>query len=398
MGVSADCIITEFFKFYSMAVKKRKLVKKARQKIKKTPKRGALRRKKTNVKRAVVLRRRKKRILQKAEENPILAPRPENHWEANQTFNPAAFVKDGKVHILYRALGHDGISRLGYAKSEDGISITDRSDRPAYMARSTQHDDVADPIMYSSGGGWGGCEDPRLVCIGDRVFMTFVAFDGWGSVQMALSWIDLNDFLNKKWKWKKPVFLSPPGEVHKNWVLFPEKIKGKFAILHSISPRVLVDYFDSLDEFDARDGRTYYIRSRYSRNSGEKRWDSWVRGAGPPPIKTKYGWLLLYHGMDEYDPDRYKIGAMILDAKDPTKVLYRSQYPILEPDEAYENQGHKGGVIYSCGAVVVDGQLLVYYGGADTVVCVAMADLDTFLEALVKDKPAHLKRVKSRRA
>ena len=101
--------------------------------------------------------------------------------------------------------------------------------------------------------------------------------------------------------------------------------------------------------------------------------------------------------MDESDPNRYKLGAMILDMKDPTKILHRSRTPILEPDEYYENNGHKGGVIYSCGAVVADGQLLVYYGGADTVTCVAMADLETFLNSLIRDKPLGLRRMKSRR-
>ena len=82
------------------------------------------------------------------------------------------------------------------------------------------------------------------------------------------------------------------------------------------------------------------------------------------------------------DPNRYKVGAMILDLHDPTRVLYRSKAPVLEPDAYYENNGFKAGVVYSCGAVVKEGELYVYYGGADSVVCVAMANLDKFLEKL----------------
>ena len=74
---------------------------------------------------------------------------------------------------------------------------------------------------------------------------------------------------------------------------------------------------------------------------------------------------------------------MILDSKDPTKVLYRSNQPILEPDESYENEGYKSGVVYSCGAVIKDGRLFVYYGGADKVSCVATTNLDKFLKELV---------------
>ena len=69
----------------------------------------------------------------------------------------------------------------------------------------------------------------------------YTAFDGWGSVRIALTSIGLTDFLKKDWQWKKPTLISPPGEIHKNWVLFPEKINGKFAILHSISPDILID-------------------------------------------------------------------------------------------------------------------------------------------------------------
>lgn len=330
-------------------------------------------------------------VLAKHEANPILSPHKENNWESYQTFNPAAIYEGGKVHLLYRAIGDNGLSVVGYATSADGINIEERSPYPVYIAVNPRaHHGIAKPIHYSSGGSWGGCEDPRAVIIGDRVFMTFVAFDGWGSVRMALTSIDLNDFLAKKWRWKRPILVSPPWEIHKNWVLFPEKIKGKFAILHSISPDILIDYFDNLDTFDDR----FYIKSHHGQTKDNGQWDNWVRGAGPPPIKTKYGWLLLYHAMDKSDPNRYKLGAMILDKDDPAKILHRSKKPILEPDESYENEGHKAGVVYSCGAVVIKGKLFVYYGGADTVVCVATADLETFLNSLVQMQEPKLKRIR----
>jgi predicted GH43/DUF377 family glycosyl hydrolase len=109
-------------------------------------------------------------------------------------------------------------------------------------------------------------------------------------------------------------------------------------------------------------------------------------------MRTKYGWLVLYHKMEKHDSNRYKLWAMILDIKDPTKVLYRSSQPILEPDEWYENEGYKSGVVYSCGAVIKDGQLFVYYGGADTVSCVATAKLDAFLKELVHSNTPLLKK------
>ncbi len=271
---------------------------------------------------------------------------------------------------------------MGYAKSDDGVTIDQNSKSLAYYQKSKHIiEKNSVPQITSSGGGWGGgCEDPRLTLLGDRVYMIYTAFDGWGSLRLTLTSISLEDFISKRFYWTKPVIISPPGQINKNWVLFPEKINGKYAILHSISPEVRVDYFKSLDELDG----TKFIQSI---NQDHPLWnfrDGMTRGIAGAPIKTKYGWLALYHKIEKHDPNRYKLWAMILGAKDPTKILYRSKHPILEPDEEYENQGHKSGTVYSCGAVVKNGKLFVYYGGADKVSCVATADLEKFLKEIMK--------------
>jgi predicted GH43/DUF377 family glycosyl hydrolase len=327
--------------------------------------------------------------LERHDNNPIISPRTGNYWEMKATFNPGAVYADNRVHLLYRAIGSDDVSVLGYASSADGATFVERPTEPAYAPPIAKKDEgerataAAIDIAYSSGGGWnGGVEDPRLTLIDDTIYLTYTAFDGWGSVRIALSSIGLEDFLKRRWKeWGRPALISPPGQIQKNWVLFPKKINGKFAILHGITPSILIEYLDSLDF----DGETFIKSSRPPNDKVELRksaWDSRVRGVGPPPIKTDEGWLVLYHAIDVRDPGRYKLGAMLLDLNDPTKILYRSQAPILEPDFDYENNGFKAGVIYSCGAVVKDGELYVYYGGSDSVTCVAMANLATFLREL----------------
>lgn len=326
--------------------------------------------------------------LKRSHHNPIIEPSNHRYWDSKATFNPTAIIHDGKVHILYRAIGDSDHSVLGYAGSKDGFTISESFPAPIYFHFMRQNKDGSLPsISYASGGGWGGgCEDPRLTLLGDKVYMTYTSFDGWGSVRMALTSISLDDFISRRWNWKEPVLISPPGQIHKNWVIFPEKIKGKYAILHSISPTIMIDYFDSLDELDGDN----FI---YSVHQGSRLWaarDRLTRGVGPAPIKTKYGWLVLYHKMERHDSHRYKLWAMILDAKDPTKILYNSNQPILEPDEWYENEGYKSGVVYSCGAIIKDGQLFVYYGGADKVSCVATADLDKFLTELIHSKVSKL--------
>ena len=328
--------------------------------------------------------------LRRSKHNPIIEPVSHRYWESKATFNPTAFSHDGKVHIVYRAIGDSDNSVLGYVESDDGFTIKNSFPNPVYFHYLPfDKKSSLSPISYSSGGGWGGgCEDPRMTLLGNMVYMLYTAFDGWGSVRIALTSISLDDFISKRWNWKIPVLISPPGEIHKNWALFPEKINGKFAIFHSFAPKIRIDYFNSLDELDG----TKFITSDNTRPIDfDRTWDSWFRGVGPAPIKTKYGWLVIYQAMDYRNADRYRIGAMILDEKDPTKVLFRSNQPILEPDEWYENEGYKSGVVYSCGAVIKDKQLFVYYGGADKVSCVATANLDKFLQEVVHSGKSVLK-------
>src|SRR3990167_2626175 len=167
--------------------------------------------------------------LKRALHNPIITPRL-YPWESKATFNPSAFIANGKIHLIYRAIGNNDSSVLGYAASQDGYNIDERL--PYFIYRRANNFTKADksllPIDYISGGGWnGGCEDPRLTLLGDIVYMLYTAFDGWGSLRIALTSIKLEDLENKKWNWKNPVLISPPGEIHKNWVLFPEKIPAR---------------------------------------------------------------------------------------------------------------------------------------------------------------------------
>ncbi len=319
-------------------------------------------------------------------DRPMISPLAHSEWETQGTFNPAAITDDeGRVHILYRAIGNDGISRIGYASSGDGVRVDGRSSYPVF-AMSVPDRELQpgtrryDPIMYASGGSWGGTEDPRMVRIGDRVYMTLTAFEDWGNMRIALTSIALEDMKKRQWKWRRPVFISPKNARSKNWVIFPEKVNGKYAILHGISPNILIAYTDSLDIIPAfasspdHGGYGYHDRSR------EKYWDSTVKGAGAPPLKTKDGWLLLYHAIHE---NRYKVGAMLLDLHDPTKVLYRSPAPILFPEMPYENDG-KPNIVYATGAVVKGDDLYIYYGGGDKHVCVAQMNLDELLGWLKK--------------
>ncbi len=317
--------------------------------------------------------------------NPILRP-GKNYWTAEAVMNPAAAFINGRTHLIYRAIGMDGVSRLGYASSQDGVVFDKILPYPMYVARNPHNLSIDrrrySPVMYPSGGSWGGCEDPRMVVIEGRVYVTFNMFENW-KLRVAVIAMDEEDFLAGRFdKWEGPIILSH-SDRDKNWVMFPEKIWGRFAVLHSIigedDYHVRVEYVDDLAELA---GRRFKSPDPQKISDRAIAWHVHTRSAGPPPVKTDKGWLVLYHANDAKEGHRYKLGAMLLDPADPTKILRRSAAPVLVPDEAYENNG-KPGIVYAGGAVVRNGTLYVYYGGADKVVCVATARLDSFLSSLV---------------
>jgi len=331
-------------------------------------------------------------IVKKFEENPLLTPLPHHPWESRAAFNSAAVYEDGKVHFVYRALGDTDLSVLGYAASSDGLHIDERSKEPIYIPREPFETPGGQMFKtfaqhFVSGGGYGGIEDPRITKIGNKMYMTYVAFDGTNHPRVAATSIEVNHFLKQEWDyWEKPRLITAPGIVNKSAVLFPEQVNGKYVMLHRVYPNILIDYLDDLN-FDT------YLQGHHFIPPRRDFWDSKKVGAGAPPMKTKDGWLLIYQSVGFQDSGRYKIGAMMLDGTNPSKVLYRTPTPIIAPDELYENAGHKAGVVYPCGAVIMNNTLHVYYGGADTVVCAASSDLDTFLQAMKQNRQPRLERI-----
>lgn len=319
--------------------------------------------------------------LEKCDNNPIISPEEDKSWMNEGVFNPAAIVIKDKTHLLFRAVGSDGISRVGHTSSVDGINFEKVNPKPVFHLSKTHFgasEKRFDPVIYPSGGSWGGCEDPRLVKVNDTVYMTFNAFDGWDFIRVGYTSIKEKDFEKGIWNWTKPALISPQGQINKNWVIFPEKINGQFAILHSLTPEVQVDYVERLEDLSS--GRKL-IKSKFERPAPRTKWDTWVRGAGPSPVKTDDGWLVFYHAISADEPTKYKLGVLLLDLKDPRKVLARASSPILLPEKWYENES-KPGIVYACGAVIKDDTLFIYYGGGDKFVCVATVPFKDFMESL----------------
>jgi predicted GH43/DUF377 family glycosyl hydrolase len=327
--------------------------------------------------------------LKRASVNPILRP-THYPWESASVINPGAVSVGGRVHLFYRAIGSDGISRIGYASSPDGIHFDERLTYPVfaldgYSPNSSigrTYMEMMYPHLIASGGSWGGVEDPRVVVIEDRLYLSFSGFYNWNSIRIGVVSLAVEDLLAKRFRWSKPVFLSPPNEVRKNWVLFPKKIGGHYALWHAFVKgdrrHCHIAYLDTL----TREPVPYILGDpSFMYETNESVWDSRMRSAGPPPLETDRGWLLLYHANDVREPHKYKIGALLLDRNDPSNIIARSSGPILAPEEEYENDG-KPGIVYACGACVRGDMLLVYYGGADAVTCVAETSLSKLLQNL----------------
>lgn len=299
-------------------------------------------------------------------EKEMIAPIKEHAWESKATFNPAALYLQGKVHLLYRAMSEDNTSVLGYAVSRDGLTVDHRTPEPVYIPR--------EPFEQKSEPNWNsGCEDPRLTKIGSKIYMCYTAYSGKGPPRVALTSILERDFLEQKWRWAKPVLISPPDIDDKDATIFPEKIRGKYVIIHRSGEDMDLSYHDHLDF----DGKTWLEEYRWI-SPRKGMWDSRKVGVSAPPIKTKRGWLILYHGISD-DDGYYRVGAILTDLQDPTKIIARSDDSILEPRFPFEKNGQVSNVVFPCGAIIKNDTLFVYYGGADQVVGVATMPLPALL-------------------
>ncbi|MSR70685.1 hypothetical protein EXS62_01460 [Candidatus Kaiserbacteria bacterium] len=312
-------------------------------------------------------------LVERIKGNPILKPIPEHPWEKTAVFNAAALDLGGNVHILYRAMGEDNTSVIGYARSKNGTAITQRDKEPLYVPREDFEMKKSNPT------GNSGCEDPRITKIGDMLYMMYTAYDGVQATRVALTSISAKDFLAKKWdKWSKPILTTPDAVGDKDTGLLPEKVGGQYMLLHRIDPMLCADFLDTLDFKKSRLTRCIEIMG-----PRQGCWDSQKIGIAGPPIKTKKGWLLIYHGVSK--TTTYRLGAVLLDLKNPSVVLSRSVDAILEPLEEYERVGVVRNAVFSCGSVLRGDTLYIYYGGADTVLCAAKVSLKKLLNILLPD-------------
>jgi predicted GH43/DUF377 family glycosyl hydrolase len=224
------------------------------------------------------------------------------------------------------------------------------------------------PIIGQGDAESYGIEDCRVTQIGDTYYLTYTAVseNGYGVSMMSTS-----DWLN--FHRHGMIFPCP----NKDCAIFPEKINGQYWCLHR--PRG-VDIGGNYIWTSVSNDIEYWGRHVCIAKTRPGMWDSERIGAGASPIKTKKGWLEIYHGTDANH--RYCLGAMLLDLNDPARVLARSQEPIMEPITDYEKKGFFGNVIFTNGHIVNGDTATIYYGASDEVVCGATLSIKAILDTL----------------
>ena len=217
-----------------------------------------------------------------------------------------------------------------------------------------------------------GVEDPRITFIDGVYYITYSAISDCGICTVLAR---TSDFVNFE---KMGNILHPDN---KDAVLFPEKINGKYNMIHRPStsafayPEMWIAESDNL---------TYWGNHRRIMTVRQSGWDSARIGVSSTPMRVEDGWLVLYHGADEND--RYCLGAVLLDSERPDMVLARTVSPIMEPINAYEQKGFLSNVVFACGCIRSGDMLRVYYGAADKYVCLAEISVSQILKQLKEGK------------
>lgn len=286
---------------------------------------------------------------------PVISPGGDG-WQSAGTFNPAVIEASGKIVMLYRAQDNQGTSRLGYADSADCVHFK-RRDEP-----------VLNPTQsYEKNGG---VEDPRLVQFGDTYYLTYT---GYNKTDAQLCLAISKDLIH--WERKGVIIPANKGNWNVKWTksgaIVPEKIDGKYWM-----------YFLGTSPDNKDQGGLAYSQDLMHWTEATKtpvlpvrpgQFDSRVAEPGPAPILTPNGIVLVYNGAD--DKLVYRTGVAIFDRKNPRKLLWRSDRPILQPEKDWEKVGQVPNVVFVEGVVKRGERYLFYYGAADKYIGVAEAPI-----------------------
>ncbi|UCE99180.1 MAG: glycosidase [Planctomycetota bacterium] len=303
--------------------------------------------------------------------NPILSV---ENWPyaANSVFNAAAAMFAGKTLLLVRVEDFRGISHLTVAKSDDGVHSWDIDTEPTLRPDPEGHPEEV----------WG-IEDPRVTWLEElqKWAITYTAFSRGGPLVSLATTTDFRNFTRLG-------SVMPPED--KDAALFPVRFNGHWAMLHrpvaklpSIESHIWLSFSPNLKHWGDHQELIHARRGSW--------WDANKIGLSAPPMETKEGWLVLYHGVRATSSGSiYRLGLVLLDLENPGRVIRRSEEWVFGPKASYEREGDVDDVVFPCGWIEKDGIIFMYYGAADSCIALATAKLNELVDYLLKCPPYKL--------
>jgi predicted GH43/DUF377 family glycosyl hydrolase len=305
----------------------------------------------------------KEPIVRRYDKNPILT-REDVPYPVATVHNAGVVKHNGRYIMLFRSHLRNGRSIIGMAESDDGFSFNVHPQPflvPAEDGLFAEYEEC-------------GVEDLRISPVEGSYLLTYSAYSRHG-VRNALARTSNFDHVER-------ISLITQADL-RNIVIFPEKFDGRYVRLdrpHSeVSPwSIWISYSPDL---------IHWGDSRLIMKPVQYHWDEMKIGPGAPPFKTGQGWLHIYHGVFKTMAGAvYRLGVALHDLKDPSKVIGVSDQWILQPEDPWEVSGYVPNVVFTCGAVPEDdGTVKIYWGGADTVMCVGTAVIDDLVQLCLTD-------------
>jgi predicted GH43/DUF377 family glycosyl hydrolase len=325
-------------------------------------------------------------------------------FENEGVLNPGVIREGNDIHLFYRAVHTGNYSSIGYCRLDGPLTVKERYDQPLIFPE----------YEYES----HGVEDPRIVKIDDRYYLTYTAYNGINA-QGALAISD--DLLH----FEKQGIITPNityahfmsvaesgGNVNENYyrnqtfyhkqgvptetillwdkdvIFFPRRINGELVFLHRIRPGIQIVAINNLIELTDKfwDDHIQNIHEHIVMDPVHSHEISYI-GGGCPPIETAEGWLLIYHCV-EVSPSKtvYSASAALLELNDPKKLISRLPYALIEPELPYELHGEVNNVVFPTGTSIFSDTLFMYYGAADECIAVASVSISELISELLSYK------------
>ena len=331
----------------------------------------------------------------------ILLKKTNLEFENEGVLNPAVMHEGNNVHMFYRAVQNGNYSSIGYCRLDGPLNIVERYEKPVM---TSEH-------PYES----HGVEDARIVKIEDLYYLTYTAYDGVNAQgALALSHelpnfekhgiivpdvtyvefvylLESAERINKKY-YRNHKFYYQEDNIKtkillwdKNVIFFPRRINGNLYFLHRIRPGIQIVSLWDLKDLTREFWRNYCRNiSKHIIMDPRCKHESNYIGGGCPPIETRDGWLLIYHGVTKSSRGNvYSACAALLDLENPNKEIARLPYPLFSPQEEWELKGEVNNVVFPTGTALFDETLYIYYGAADEQIATASMHLPSLINELL---------------